>query len=135
MFDLCLYFSPLQNIEKKKLKPSLHGYDVYREDDEFEDKPSILSKYDEEIQGEKTSSFALGEEMSEAAKRRNLQAVREKLHGKTLVSLDLPTPQLAAEYYTEEEMSVKFKKPKKKVCVILNVYPPSSLLAQITVGR
>ncbi|PNF42461.1 hypothetical protein B7P43_G08725 [Cryptotermes secundus] len=104
-----------KNIEKKKLKPSLHGYDVYREDDEFEDKPSILSKYDEEIQGEKTSSFALGEEMSEAAKHRNLQAVREKLRGKTLVSLDLPAPQLAAEYYTEEEMSVKFKKPKKKV--------------------
>jgi U4/U6.U5 tri-snRNP-associated protein 1 len=104
-----------KNIEKKKLKPSLHGYDVYREEDEFEDRPSILSKYDEEIQGEKTSSFALGEELSEAAKHRNLQAVREKLRGKTLVSLDLPAPQLAAEYYTEEEMSVKFKKPRKKV--------------------
>jgi U4/U6.U5 tri-snRNP-associated protein 1 len=100
------------------LKANLHGYDVYREDDEFEDKPSVLSKYDEEIQGEKTSSFALGEELSEAARRRNLQAVREKLQGKTLVSLDLPTPQLAAEYYTEEEMSVKFRKPKKKVRVI-----------------
>jgi U4/U6.U5 tri-snRNP-associated protein 1 len=96
----------------------LHGYDVYREDDEFDDKPSVLSKYDEEIQGERKSSFALGEEGSEATRRRNLQAVREKLRGKTLISLDLPSPQLAAEYYTEEEMSAKFRKPKKKVCVI-----------------
>jgi U4/U6.U5 tri-snRNP-associated protein 1 len=117
--SLCFSF---QNIEKKKLKPDLHGYDVYKEDDEFEDKPSVLSKYDAEIQGEKTSSFALGEEMSEAARRQNLQAVRQKLQGKTLISLDLPAPQLASEYYTEEEMSVKFKKPKKKVCVIWSYF-------------
>jgi len=104
-----------KNIEKKKQKPDLHGYDVYREGDEFEDRPTVLSKYDEEIEGEKVSSFSLGEEMSEAAQQKKLLAVREKLHGKTLVSLDLPAPQLAAEYYTEEEMSVKFKKPKKKV--------------------
>ncbi|GFG38346.1 hypothetical protein Cfor_05693 [Coptotermes formosanus] len=104
-----------KNVEKKKQKPNLHGYDVYGEGTELEDRPSVLSKYDEEIQGEKVSSFTLGEEMSEAAQRKKLQAVREKLHGKTLVSLDLPAPQLASEYYTEEEMSVKFKKPKKKV--------------------
>jgi U4/U6.U5 tri-snRNP-associated protein 1 len=90
---------------------------VYREGDEFEDRPTVLSKYDEEIEGEKVSSFALGEEMSEAAQRKKLQVVRAKLYGKTLVSLELPEPQLAAEYYTAEEMSVKFKKPKKKVCV------------------
>ncbi|KDR24200.1 hypothetical protein L798_07607, partial [Zootermopsis nevadensis] len=104
-----------KNIEKKKLKTNVHGYDVHKEDDELEDKPSVLSKYDAEIEGEKTSSFALGEEMSEAARRQNLQVVRLKLQGKTLVSLDLPAPRLASEYYTEEEMSVKFKKPKKKV--------------------
>lgn len=95
---------------------------MYGEGTELEDRPSVLSKYDEEIQGEKVSSFTLGEEMSEAAQRKKLQAVREKLHGKTLVSLDLPAPQLASEYYTEEEMSVKFKKPKKKVCVICRIY-------------
>lgn len=111
---LSLFFS-FQNIEKKKLKTNVHGYDVHKEDDELEDKPSVLSKYDAEIEGEKTSSFALGEEMSEAARRQNLQVVRLKLQGKTLVSLDLPAPRLASEYYTEEEMSVKFKKPKKKV--------------------
>lgn len=121
MSDLCHFFYR-QNIEKKKQKPNVHGYDVYREGDEFEDRPTVLSKYDEEIEGEKVSSFKLGEEMSEAAQRKKLQAVREKLYGKTLVSLDLPAPQLAAEYYTEEEMSVKFKKPKKKVCVIWIVY-------------
>jgi U4/U6.U5 tri-snRNP-associated protein 1 len=120
-------FFSFQNIEKKKLKPNLHGYDVYK-DDEFEDKPSVLSKYDAEIQGEKTSSFALGEEMSEAMRHRNLQAVRQKLQGKTLVSLELPAPQLASEYYTEEEMSVKFKKPKKKVCVIWRIYLSTRLV-------
>ncbi|XP_069695557.1 U4/U6.U5 tri-snRNP-associated protein 1 isoform X5 [Periplaneta americana] len=104
-----------KNTEKKKLKPNLHGYDVYSEEDDLENKSSVLSKYDEEIEGEKKTSFALGEEISEAVRKRNLQAVREKLHGKTLVSLDLPAPQLASEYYTEEEISVKFKKPKKKV--------------------
>lgn len=51
--------------------------------------------------------------------------------GMPCVSLSPPAPQLAAGYYTEEEMWVKFKKPKKKVCVILSVYPPSSLLAQV----
>lgn len=120
MCVICVIF-PQQNIEKKKQKPNLHGYDVYREGDEFEDRPTVLSKYDEEIEGEKVSSFTLGEEVSEAAQRKKLQGVREKLHGKTLVSLDLPAPQLAADYYTEEEMSVKFKKPKKKVCVIWRI--------------
>jgi U4/U6.U5 tri-snRNP-associated protein 1 len=113
-----------QNIEKKKQKPNLHGYDVYGEGDNLEDRPSVLSKYDEEIQGEKVSSFTLGEEMSEVAQRKKLQAVREKLQGKTLVSLDVPVPQLASEYYTEEEMSVKFKKPKKKVCNLENLFFP-----------
>ncbi|PSN34518.1 hypothetical protein C0J52_24454 [Blattella germanica] len=100
--------------KKKKLKPNLHGYNVYGEEDEFGSKPSVLSKYDEEIDGEKVSSFAIGDEMSEEMRQRNLQAVREKLHGKTLISLDVPKPKLASEYYTEEEM-VQFKKPKKKV--------------------
>jgi len=128
---ICVIFSH-QNIEKKKQKPNLHGYDVYREGDECEDRPTVLSKYDEEIEGEKVSSFQLGEEMSEAAKRKKLRAVREKLHGKILVSLDLPAPQLAAEYYTEEEMSVKFKKPKKKVSVIWRIYFLPSLVISST---
>lgn len=128
---ICVIF-PHQNIEKKKQKPNLHGYDVYRESDEFEDRPTVLSKYDEEIEGEKVSSFTLGEEISEAAQRKKLQAVREKLHGKTLVCLDLPAPQLAAEYYTEEEMSVKFKKPKKKVCVMWRIYFLPSLVISST---
>jgi hypothetical protein len=71
----------------------------------------------------------LGEEISEAAQRQKLQAVRQKLRGKTLISLDLPAPQLASEYYTEEEMSVKFKKPKKKVCVIRSYFMVKSSYA------
>ncbi|KAJ9578722.1 hypothetical protein L9F63_005084, partial [Diploptera punctata] len=102
------------NTEKKKIKPNSYGYNVYGEENEFGEKSSVLSKYDEEIEGEKVSSFAIGEEISEEMRKRNLQAVREKLHGKTLVSLDLPKPKLASEFYSEEEM-IKFKKPKKKV--------------------
>jgi hypothetical protein len=34
----------------------------------------------------------------------------------------------------EEEMAVKFKKPKKKVFVILSVCPPSSLLEEVWNG-
>ena len=107
----------LQNIEKKKLKPNSFGYNVYGEEDEFGEKPSVLSKYDEEIEGEKTTSFSIGEEMSEEMRKRKLRDVKEKLQGKTLVSLDLPKPKLASEFYSEEEMT-KFKKPKKKVSYV-----------------
>ena len=47
-------------------------------------------------------------------RQREAQSVREKLQNKTLQSLASRELQLAAEYYTQEEM-VQFKKPKKKV--------------------
>jgi hypothetical protein len=47
-------------------------------------------------------------------KQKEAISVREKLQRKKLESLDTPGLQLAAEYYTPEEM-VQFKKPKKKV--------------------
>lgn len=46
-----------QNIDRRKQKPYQFGYDAYGEDEE--DK-SVLSKYDEEIEGEKKTSFTLG---------------------------------------------------------------------------
>lgn len=104
----------VKNIEKKKAKP---GYVPYEEEmDEFgQIKPkSLLSKYDEEIDGEKATSFVLGKggvARSESERAR----VRQKLQQQQgTVSLDLPVPKLASEYYTDEEM-VKFKKPGKKV--------------------
>lgn len=48
----------------KKLKPNLRGYDVYSDQsvDEYGNisKKEVLSKYDEEIHGTKSDSFALG---------------------------------------------------------------------------
>lgn len=51
-------------------------------------------------------------------KKREVIAVKERLQKKTLLSLAMPEMQLAAEYFTPDEM-VKFKKPKKKVFRII----------------
>jgi len=105
--------SAKNNIVKKK-KP---GYTAY-EDEELDQygvpvKPDLLSKYDEEISGEKKNSFVLGAAHEAARQReihrnRNIGLVQEKKKE----SLVLPMPKIASEYFTEEEM-VKFKKPKK----------------------
>uniref|UniRef100_A0A1B6D1V5 U4/U6.U5 tri-snRNP-associated protein 1 n=2 Tax=Clastoptera arizonana TaxID=38151 RepID=A0A1B6D1V5_9HEMI len=99
-----------KNIDRRKQKPNQFGYDVYNEE-ENEDGSNVLSKYDEEIDGEKKSSFSIG--IDETKKK---ESVRNKLQAnKRIESLITPALQLASEYYTEEEISVKFKKPKKKV--------------------
>jgi len=48
-----------------------------------------------------------------AAQQRQLMSVKNKLAKKRLETLALPAPQLASEYFTSEELSAKFKKPKK----------------------
>ncbi|XP_062501213.1 U4/U6.U5 tri-snRNP-associated protein 1-like isoform X2 [Corticium candelabrum] len=103
-----------KNVELKKLKPS---YNPYADDkvDEFGvlKEKKILEKYDEEIDGEKATSFTLGNygrvstEDIEEEKR-----IRESLSLKG-ESLQHSTGRLASEYYTHEEL-VQFKKPKKK---------------------
>ncbi|KAG8223738.1 hypothetical protein J437_LFUL003103 [Ladona fulva] len=106
-----------KNIDRKKQKPHLYGYNVFDEPelDEFGNvKKSILGKYDEEIQGEEKKSFQLGVDDQEEVHKKELKEIRDKLQKKTLESLNLPAPRLASEYFTEEEME-KFKKPKKKV--------------------
>lgn len=101
-----------KNIERRKQKPHLYGYDALEENmDDDSSEPKILTKYDEEIVGEKKSSFVLG--MDESRKK---EIVRKKLHeNKRIESCCLPNLQLASDYYTEEEINLKFKKPKKKV--------------------
>nr|CAD7199434.1 unnamed protein product [Timema douglasi] len=124
-----------KNNEIRRKKPNLHGYDVYQ-DSEFDEygnvlDKSVLAKYDEEIDGHKTKMFTIGvclskmgvkstggnfagENAVEEQRQRALAAVRQKLNNKVVVSLDTPPLQLAAEYYTEQELEVKFKKTKKK---------------------
>ncbi|XP_043482141.1 U4/U6.U5 tri-snRNP-associated protein 1 isoform X1 [Leptopilina heterotoma] len=101
------------NLNKKK-KP---GYDAYEENelDEF-GMPikAVLEKYDEEIDGQKKESFALGSNNFKEMKERQVELVKQRLANKRLESLKLIEPKLASEYYNEEEMA-KFKKPKKKI--------------------
>nr|CAD7262368.1 unnamed protein product [Timema shepardi] len=136
-----------KNNEIRRKKPNLHGYDVYQ-DSEFDEygnvqDKSVLAKYDEEIDGHKTKMFTIGRSLSfclsvkdgvkstsgnfagenavEEQRQRALAAVRQKLNNKVVVSLDTPPLQLAAEYYTEQELEVKFKKTKKKLANALVV--------------
>ncbi|KTF84196.1 hypothetical protein cypCar_00031443 [Cyprinus carpio] len=105
-----------KNVELKKKKPD---YKPYEEDESVDDmvvfKPkSVLSKYDEEIEGEKKKSFRLSAGGFVGGEReRELQAIRENLRSQAQ-SLDMPALTLASEYYTPHEM-VGFKKTKCKV--------------------
>lgn len=105
-----------KNVELKKKKPD---YKAYEEEESVDDmvilKPkSVLSKYDEEIEGEKKKSFRLSAGGFVGGEReRELQAIRENLRNQAQ-SLDMPALCLASEYYTPNEM-VGFKKTKCKV--------------------
>lgn len=64
----------------------------------------MLSKYDEEIDGEKKKSFRLSTGGCAAGDReRELQAIRESLRDQAQ-SLQLPALTIASEYYTPQEM-------------------------------
>ncbi|ORZ13633.1 SART-1 protein [Absidia repens] len=109
----------LKNLDNKKKKPGYNPYD----DDEFllgqNEKPSILSHYDED---KKREGFVLGKQgnlsaASVAATRAKHQAnqpqlsVADKL--KQVQSLDYDKTQGIKDYYTQDEVNLTFKKPKK----------------------
>lgn len=105
-----------KNVELKKKKPD---YKPYEEEESVDDmvtfKPrSVLSKYDEEIEGEKKKSFRLNTGGFAGGEReRELQAMRETLRNQAQ-SLEMPALTIASEYYTPQEM-VGFKKTKRRV--------------------
>lgn len=105
-----------KNVELKKKKPD---YKPYEEDESIEDMVtikarSVLSKYDEEIEGEKKKSFRLSTGgVAEGERERELQAIRETLHNQAQ-SLQMPSLSIASEYYSPQEM-VGFKKTKRRV--------------------
>ncbi|XP_041093970.1 LOW QUALITY PROTEIN: U4/U6.U5 tri-snRNP-associated protein 1, partial [Polyodon spathula] len=75
---------------------------------------SVLSKYDEEIDGEKKRSFRLeAGGQADGSWERELQQIRDTLQSQAQ-SLDGPGLRLASEYYTPDEM-VTFKKTKRCV--------------------
>ncbi|MBN3309430.1 SNUT1 protein, partial [Amia calva] len=107
-----------KNVELRKKKPDYKPYEEEESvDDMAELKPrSVLSKYDEEIDGEKKGGFRLsagGQGGAAWERERELQEVREALRSQA-VSLDGPGPRLASEYYTPDEM-VTFNKTKRRV--------------------
>ncbi|XP_037621325.1 U4/U6.U5 tri-snRNP-associated protein 1 [Sebastes umbrosus] len=105
-----------KNVELKKKKPD---YKPYAEEESVDDmitiKPRIvLSKYDEEIEGEKKKSFRLNTGgFADGEREREIQAMREALHNQAQ-TLDMPALTIASEYYSPQEM-VGFKKTKRRV--------------------
>lgn len=105
-----------KNVELKKKKPD---YKPYEEEESVDDmvtfkRHSILSKYDEEIEGEKKKSFRLNAGgFADGERERELQAMREALRSQAQ-SLEMPALSIASEYYTPQEM-VSFKKTKRRV--------------------
>ncbi|KAJ7307540.1 hypothetical protein JRQ81_009565 [Phrynocephalus forsythii] len=106
-----------KNVELRKKKLD---YKPYEEEESVDDmvifkQKNVLSKYDEEIEGEKKKSFKLDSVgMADGSWERELQQIRETLHLRAQ-SLDLPRLHLASEYFTPEEMDVTFKKTKRRV--------------------
>uniref|UniRef100_A0A1A8L287 Squamous cell carcinoma antigen recognised by T cells n=1 Tax=Nothobranchius pienaari TaxID=704102 RepID=A0A1A8L287_9TELE len=105
-----------KNVELKKKKPD---YKPYEEEESVDDmvtfKPrTVLSKYDEEIEGEKKKSFRLSTwGFADGERERELQAMKEMLQNQAQ-SLEMPALAIASEYYTPQEM-VGFKKTKRRV--------------------
>ncbi|KAJ8687858.1 hypothetical protein QAD02_023653 [Eretmocerus hayati] len=103
-----------KNILIRSKKPGYDPYDESNFDENGLPINKILEKYDEEIDGEKRESFAIGLVDAKKLKQQKAALVKDRLANKRLESLELPEPKLASEYYNPEEM-VKFKKTKKKV--------------------
>uniref|UniRef100_A0A2K6N0F2 Spliceosome associated factor 1, recruiter of U4/U6.U5 tri-snRNP n=2 Tax=Rhinopithecus TaxID=542827 RepID=A0A2K6N0F2_RHIBE len=105
-----------KNVELRKKKPD---YLPYAEDESVDDlaqqKPrSILSKYDEELEGERPHSFHLEQGgMADGLRERELEEIRAKLRLQAQ-SLSTVGPRLASEYLTPEEM-VAFRRTKRRV--------------------
>ncbi|XP_058496520.1 U4/U6.U5 tri-snRNP-associated protein 1 [Solea solea] len=104
-----------KNVELKKKKPE---YKPYEEEESVDDmvtlkSHSVLSKYDEEIEGEKKKSFRLNTGgFADGMRERELQVMRETLRNQAQ-SLEMPALAIASEYYTPQEM-VGFKKTTRR---------------------
>lgn len=99
-----------KNVKNKSKRPEYRPYD----DEEFEEyetnikdkKPSLLSKYDEEIDGPIYETFRIGTTIE----RKKTNLAESSAAEACSEWADL---KIASEYYTPEEM-IKFKKPSKK---------------------
>lgn len=121
-----------KNVELKKKKPD---YKPYEEEESVDDmvtfkSRTVLSKYDEEIDGEKKKSFRLKTGgFADGERERELQAIKEALRNQAQ-SLEMPALTLASEYYTPQEM-VGFKKTKRRVKKIRKKEKPLTAADQL----
>uniref|UniRef100_A0A182Y9Q9 Uncharacterized protein n=1 Tax=Anopheles stephensi TaxID=30069 RepID=A0A182Y9Q9_ANOST len=124
-----------RNVENRKANPQHYGYDVYCQDDVDEfgmpKQREVLGKYNEEIEGQRKSSFVIGSNAEqEAQEKRRLLEIKTKLEKKKLDSLETTPLTLVSDYFTETELS-SFKKPKKKVRKIRQKLRADDLLASL----
>merc|ERR1712173_172178 len=118
------------------IKAGKEGYQAYDQEEVDEltgevRRKELLYQYQEELEGAKKDSFTLeGEgEFSEAVSReRELAKIRQKLRQNNAVSLEMPAPKVATDFYTDTEM-LAFKKPKKKKKVRKKMLKADDLLA------
>lgn len=104
-----------KNVELRKKRPDYLPYADESVDDLAQQKPrSVLSKYDEELEGERPRSFRLEQGgTADGLRERELEEIRTKLRLQAQ-SLSTVGPRIASEYLTPEEM-VTFKKTKRRV--------------------
>ncbi|OTF81049.1 SART-1-like protein, partial [Euroglyphus maynei] len=116
-----------KNVHNKQKRPEYRPYD----DDEFDEmeefgtsnnnkKQSLLGKYDEEIDGIKNEMFRIGSTVNTSRNQLGAFKIDADITTTTTagnngkISLNWNDLKIANEYYTAEEMAVKFKKPTKK---------------------
>ncbi|XP_014216516.1 U4/U6.U5 tri-snRNP-associated protein 1 [Copidosoma floridanum] len=116
-----------KNVLIKAKKPGYDAFDESYYDEYGMSKAKVLEKYDEEIDGEKRDSFAIGSVDLKAMKAREAEIVKNRLANKRLESLEFTNLKMATDYYNEEEM-VKFKKPKKKIKKIRRKFKADDLI-------
>jgi len=138
--DVLVNVNIIDNERVKKnmenIRAGKEGYQAYgtEEVDELTGevkKKDLLYQYKEELEGAQKESFTLegdGEYSEEVTRERELAKIRQKLRQNNAISLDMPAPKLATDYYTESEM-MAFKKPKKKKKVRKKVLKADDLLA------
>lgn len=105
-----------KNVELRKKKPDYNPYDDEESVDDMVSfkSQSVLSKYDEEIDGEKKKSFRLSTGgVAHGEREKELQVMRDTLRNQAQ-TLEMPVLAIASEYYTPQEM-VGFKKTKRRV--------------------
>lgn len=105
-----------KNVELRKKKPDYNPYDDEESVDDMVSfkRQSVLSKYDEEIDGEKKKSFRLSTGgVAHGEREKELQVMRDALRNQAQ-TLEMPVLAIASEYYTPQEM-VGFKKTKRRV--------------------